>query len=222
MKKTCEILLKYIPSNMKRQALANLLEVKPQYLSNILNDRKKVSDKFLDKFYKLFDVLDEDTEQIKKYETFRKIPKNIREEIIEIKKEFTVFETIYLENKGTLSDDNFIISNDAEIMTIKKGIIYKQITKGDFFITVDTDKYTPFFKNDILIFKNLDFSLEANNKYCLVKYKSKIDLFYIKIIDNKIVLNSLCLNNDNYILNNKKNLHIYGYVCCSISGGQYE
>ncbi len=222
MNKTSDILLKYIPSNMKRKTLAEILEVKPQYLSNVLNDSKKASNVFLNKFYSLFNVSDEDIDKIEKYEVFRKVPKDIRNEVLEIKKGFTNFETIYLENMGILTDDEFLISNDAEIMSIKKGILYEQMMKGDFFITVNTDRYSPFFKEDILIFKKISLNIEANGKYCLVKYKNKIDMYLIKIIDKKIVLNSLVKNGKNYILTRNKDLKIYGYVYSSIVRRVYE
>ncbi len=221
MKTTASILVKYIPKNMKRKTLAEILEVKPQYLSNILNNKRKASKNFLNKFYILFNVSSEDIENIKKYESFNNIPENIREEFIKLKEGFVNFETIYLENKGSLTDEKFLTSHDSEIINLKNGIIYKQIMEGDFFITVNTDKYSPFFKEDVLILKKIDLNIEANNKYCLIKYKGIIDLYLVKIIDKKIILNSLRKDKENYIINKSKDLKIYGYVFSSIMRRKY-
>ena len=65
MRKTGEILNNYIPKKTTQKDLSNVLGCVPQYLSNVLNDKKSPSKKFLTKMYSIFNVSDEDKKAIK-------------------------------------------------------------------------------------------------------------------------------------------------------------
>ena len=77
MESTGEILEKYIRRKISQVELSKLIGVSPQYISNIINDLKGPSENFLNKFYIIFDVTDEDKKKISEYEELRKLPKKI-------------------------------------------------------------------------------------------------------------------------------------------------
>ena len=56
MRKTGEILEEYLRKKMSQVDLAKIIEVSPQYINNIIKNKKSPSEKFLEKFYKIFDV----------------------------------------------------------------------------------------------------------------------------------------------------------------------
>ena len=87
MESTGEILEKYIRRKISQVELSKLIGVSPQYISNIINDLKGPSENFLNKFYIIFDVTDEDKKKISEYEELRKLPKKIQEEITLFRKD---------------------------------------------------------------------------------------------------------------------------------------
>ena len=82
MEKTGNILKKYMKYGMTQIELGKIIEVTPQYINNIINNIKGPSENFLEKFYEIFDVSEEDKNKIKEYEEFRKLPEKYKKEIL--------------------------------------------------------------------------------------------------------------------------------------------
>ena len=71
MKTTGNILKQYIKGKIKRDDFSKLLGISPQYLSNILSDKKKPSSKLLYKLIISLGITSEDEKNIRKYEELR-------------------------------------------------------------------------------------------------------------------------------------------------------
>lgn len=71
METTGSILKSYMKNRIKRDDYAKLLGITPQYLSNILNDKRKASSKLLEKLIVSMNVTEDDQNKIKEYETSR-------------------------------------------------------------------------------------------------------------------------------------------------------
>ncbi len=114
MKKTGEILDKYMSLKMSQTDLAEIIDVSPQYINGIINGAKRPSDSFLDKFYKIFDVTLEDKHLIQEYEEFRRLPEKFQIEIMKLRNE----------------KKDFIINNGVQIYNIE---VYGNIEKNGLF-----------------------------------------------------------------------------------------
>lgn len=180
METTGTILKKYMKNRIKRDDYAKLLGITPQYLSNILNDKKKASSKLLEKLITSMDIKEEDRNKIKEYETSRQklqeydiiIKKNMKEGLKSYGKD-----KIY--SKGgklidTLTNLSLFVELDYDIFDFKKGdiLIFTEYTNQEF-------------KDSICI---------CNEKLCKVK---KVDKSYIVESDEVRILKKLSIE---YIL----------------------
>ena len=121
METTGEILEKYIRRKISQVELSKLIGVSPQYISNIINDLKGPSENFLDKFYKIFDVSDEDKKKISEYEELRRLPKKIQEEI-------TLFrqDEIIQEKKHKLPVSNIVLDGEILVHNYQISLLLKK------------------------------------------------------------------------------------------------
>ena len=206
MKSTGEILEKYIRRKISQVELSKLIGVSPQYISNIINDLKGPSENFLDKFYKIFDVSDEDKRKISEYEELRKLPKKIQEEITLFRKDETVQEKSHKLPISNIVLDGEILPNDEIYFFNEKEIQIFPKFEGDdedlFSIIVKSDNYEPKFHHlDTLIFskqKKINFE-ELHKKYCLVEYENKKYIKNVEYIEDTIILKALNEKEDTMI-----------------------
>lgn len=221
MKTTGQILVKYIPKKTSRQDFANILGVVPQYLSNILNDKKSPSKKFLSKIYECLSVSDEDKRAVENYEIFRKTPKIFQSELLElralVKSNFNKYETVPINYMGIFKDDGFFQDkNDIEMIISNTGYIFEFIEDGTFFVRIDSDNYEPFKKRELVFFEPyLEFiKRDINDKYCMVEYKNKKDIYIVNKIDKYLILKAINKNSKSYVLTKKedKNVKILGVL----------
>ena len=112
MESTGEILEKYIRRKISQVELSKLIGVSPQYISNIINDLKGPSENFLNKFYIIFDVTDEDKKKISEYEELRKLPKKIQEEITLFRKDEIIQEKSKKFSESSVTLDGELLSNN--------------------------------------------------------------------------------------------------------------
>ena len=204
MEKTGEILEKYIRKEMSQVELSELMDVSPQYISNIVNNLKKPSEKFLKKFYNIFEVSEEDKEKIEEYEEFRKMPEKIREEVMLYRKrnksqdtkiDFNLKEVIL---RGEVDENDNMTTYEK-----KERLFFSQFETDEekelFGIVLKSNKYFPQFQeNDILIFeKYRRADLKTLHKQeCLIEYKDKKLLKSAEYINNVIIFKSYCRNDD--------------------------
>ncbi|WP_068268502.1 helix-turn-helix domain-containing protein [Caviibacter abscessus] len=220
MKTTGQILVKYIPKKTPRQDLANILGVVPQYLSNILNDKKSPSKKFLSKIYECLSVSNEDKKAIENYEIFRKTPKQFQSELLElrslVKSNFNKYETVPINYMGIFKDSGFLQSkNDIEMIISNTGYIFEFIEEGTFFVRIDSDNYEPFKNRELVFFEPYsEFIGEINDKYCMVEYKNKKEIYIVNKIDKHLILKAVNKNAKSYVLtkNDNKNVKILGIL----------
>jgi len=157
METTGEILEKYIRRKISQVELSKLIGVSPQYISNIINDLKGPSENFLDKFYKIFDVSDEDKKKISEYEELRRLPKKIQEEITLFRQDEIIQEKKHKLPVSNIVLDGEILPNDEIYFFNEKEIQIFPKFEGDdedlFSIIVKSDNYEPKFHHlDTLIF----------------------------------------------------------------------
>ena len=195
MRKTGEILEEYLRKKMSQVDLAKIIEVSPQYINNIIKNLKSPSENFLEKFYKIFDVSEEDKAEIREYEEFRKLPKKFQEEISALKKSN--------ENDGNISKieevqrvtllgkfDNsgfFRYAENNESVSLPKVEINNEL----FAVKTEYIDYIPeFYINDTLIFEKITRNSNLHGKICLTEYNGKIEIKKVEYIDEVIVLKS--------------------------------
>ena len=221
MRKTGEILNNYIPKKTTQKDLSNVLGCVPQYLSNVLNDKKSPSKKFLTKIYSIFNVSDEDKKATENYENFRRLPQLVQTEITElralIKSNFNKYETVPINYMGIFEDNGFREdTNDIEMIISNTGYIFEFIEEGTFFVRIDSSIYE-LFKNRELVFFEPYIEYVKNDiesKYCMIEYKNKKDIFFVSTIDKYTILKSVNKNGKSYVLNkkNKKDIKILGIL----------
>lgn len=197
MRKTGEILEEYLRKKMSQVDLAKIIEVSPQYINNIIKNLKSPSENFLEKFYKIFDVSEEDRAEIKEYEEFRKLPKKFQEEISALKKSN--------ENDGNVSKNEgtqkisllgkFDNSGFFRYSENNESVFLPKIETNNELFAVKTEyiDYIPdFYINDTLIFekKNITRNSDLHGKICLTECNGKIEIKKVEYIDEVIVLKS--------------------------------
>ncbi|MDU4652656.1 helix-turn-helix domain-containing protein [Sneathia sanguinegens] len=165
MQTTGNILKKYIKKKIKRDDLAKLLGISPQYLSNIMNDKRKASKNLLNKLIISLGIEGEDREQLKAYEKERLKAKNYEL----IKKILT--------KEGLKSDG-------SEKIYSRGGNLFNTLTNLSLFVNIDFDIFD-FVKGDILAFKKYT-NENLNNSYCLIADK----LYKVKQVNDSYILES--------------------------------
>lgn len=212
VKKTGDIIQEYISNKISQVKLAELLEVSPQYLNNILNNKKSPSKNFLDKLYSIFKFSEQDIFLINEYEVFRKLPKNYQEEIINYRKS-KIKDISVLLYKGDAIDNEINIFNEEIIINIINGNNIFDIKDNDFYIKISSDNYSDISKGSIIFFNNVDKEIKIEwNKIYLIEINNKYDLYYILEHSSKWTIIPLNKTKDIKIINGnkKKNLKIIG------------
>ena len=120
MKTTGNILKQYIKGKIKRDDFSKLLGISPQYLSNILSDKKKPSSKLLYKLIISLGITSEDEKNIRKYEELR--TKKVYYNII---------------NKKMTKEG--LKGNEKERIYSNRGKIFGTLTDLSLFITLEYD-----------------------------------------------------------------------------------
>ncbi len=219
---TGEILEKYIRRKMSQVELSQLMDVSPQYISNIINDLKGPSEKFIRKFYNIFDVDEEDKKGISDYEEFRRLPKNIQEELL-------LFRGSIVKEEDTpiLETDKVILQGEiignGKIFPYEKPM-YKYFPKisdekGEnlFSLLIRCGDYFPdFHEEDLLIlekWEKLDFQI-LDGVRCLIEYEGRKIIAYVRYINETIVIRSLEQGEETLLFTRDKyfNLKIHGIV----------
>ncbi|WP_319371991.1 S24 family peptidase [uncultured Ilyobacter sp.] len=94
MKTTGEIVKKYRElKNISMEEMGNSLDVSASFINALEKNRKKPSEKFLERFYKEFFISEEDKNIIENYENIRKTPEPILEQLKELEKEVKKLKT---------------------------------------------------------------------------------------------------------------------------------
>jgi len=180
MKTTGNILKQYIKGKIKRDDFSKLLGISPQYLSNILSDKKKPSSKLLYKLIISLGITSEDEKNIRKYEELR--TKKVYYNII---------------NKKMTKEG--LKGNEKERIYSNRGKIFGALTDLSLFITLEYDLFN-FKKGDILVFKKYE-DEEIKETYIIYDNKiaklRKVDKSYILETDELKILQNISIE---YIL----------------------
>ena len=180
MKTTGNILKQYIKGKIKRDDFSKLLGISPQYLSNILSDKKKPSSKLLYKLIISLGITSEDEKNIRKYEELR--TKKVYYNII---------------NKKMTKEG--LKGNEKERIYSNRRKIFGALTDLSLFITLEYDLFN-FKKGDILVFKKYE-DEEIKETYIIYDNKiaklRKVDKSYILETDELKILQNISIE---YIL----------------------
>lgn len=180
MKTTGNILKQYIKGKIKRDDFSKLLGISPQYLSNILSDKKKPSSKLLYKLIISLGITSEDEKNIRKYEELR--TKKVYYNII---------------NKKMTKEG--LKGNEKERIYSNRGKIFGALTDLSLFITLEYDLFN-FKKGDVLVFKKYE-DEEIKETYIIYDNKiaklRKVDKSYILETDELKILQNISIE---YIL----------------------
>lgn len=197
MRSTGEIILIYLKKNsISQHLIAELIGVTPQYISNVVNNKKRPSKKMLKELIRILKISDTDLEYINNYEIYRRgylIENN--QESIKILGSFT--------NKGFVydfSNKNIVINNS--ICNIDKM----------FYVYISTNILMPkFYKGNMIFFREIK-NIKYNEKMYLIRYKNSVDIAYLEEISDKIIIRYIEEDKENYLLNKheQKSLDIIG------------
>lgn len=173
MEKISDILKKYFKKHKKKE-IANILGVSAQYLSAILNDKKKPSRKILEKLYVLFNMKEQDIviiEQNLKMTISDEMKKRL--EITDFEKEYDKINILNL--KGSKLEFLFLkekalkeFFENASFYYIKDNVLY-------FFKEYEGEKL----QNDLCIYV-------LNKKRCISKLRQLKK--HVIIDENEVVL----------------------------------
>lgn len=191
MEKTGTILKKYMKYGMTQIELGRMIEVTPQYINNIMNNIKGPSENFLEKFYDIFDVSEDDKKKIREYEEFRRLPEKYRKELL-----FFRGEGLQIEKSEVIVFGSFNPNGIFEYQEKEEKIYFPKLSINEekfFGVKLYCTNYIPDYLNgDILLFsriseKNVDYD-RFHRKVCLIKHKTDILLMKIRYIDKILVL----------------------------------
>ncbi len=191
MEKTGTILKKYMKYGMTQIELGRRIEVTPQYINNIMNNIKGPSENFLEKFYDIFDVSEDDKKKIKEYEEFRRLPEKYRKELL-----FFRGEGLHIEKSEVSVLGSFNSNGVFQYQEKEEKFYFPKLSRNEeeiFSVKLYCTNYIPDYLNgDILLFRrisegNIDYD-SFHKKVCLIKYKTDISLMKIRYIDKILVL----------------------------------
>ena len=200
MSNTGEILEKYLKGRMSMTDLAGLLGITPQYISSVLNNTKRPSKNFLEKFYMIFDVTGEDKEAVDNYEEFRRLPENFQKEYLKLKEK---------NSKTTPKGSGIVKFPLRAIVESGLGLLNElekeeyisipereYISENSFFVRIYGSELEPEFINKDIVLIDTESCGDLylmNNKICVWQYNN--DLFLRKIEYFKEVVILRCINN---------------------------
>ena len=200
MLNTGEILEKYMKGRMSMTDLAGLLGITPQYISSVLNNTKRPSKNFLEKFYMIFDVTEEDKEAIDNYEEFRRLPENFQKEYLKLKEKNSKntpkgsgiskfpLRAIVESGLGLLNE-----LEKEEYISIPET---EYVSESSFFIKVYGNEMEPEFINKDMLLVDPESCGDLylmNNKICVLKHNEELFLRRIEYFKEVVILR--CINN---------------------------
>ena len=200
MLNTGEILEKYLKGRMSMTDLAGLLGITPQYISSVLNNTKRPSKNFLEKFYMIFDVTEEDKEVIDNYEEFRRLPENFQKEYLKLKEKNSKntpkgsgiskfpLRAIVESGLGLLNE-----LEKEEYISIPET---EYVSESSFFIKVYGNEMEPEFINKDMLLVDPESCGDLylmNNKICVLKHNEELFLRRIEYFKEVVILR--CINN---------------------------
>lgn len=197
MERTGDILNKYLKEkNISQIELAKKLDVTPQYINNILNNLKGPSNKFLEKFYTIFNVNEKDKEMIEDNENFKKIPEKYKLELKNLRESaekninYSQFSKVVLQ--GTLYEEGYLKDSEKleEILFLK---LDKESNKY-FAIKIHNNDYEPIYhEEDLLIFENIDIinGEKLENDTFIYKYKGIVKIGKYEYVEKKLILKGI-------------------------------
>ena len=221
MLNTGEILEKYLKGRMSMTDLAGLLGITPQYISSVLNNTKRPSKNFLEKFYMIFDVMEEDKENIENYEEFRRLPENFQKEYLKLKEK---------NSKNTPKGSGILKFPLKAIVESGLGLLNElekeeyisipetdSVSENSFFIKIYGNELEPEFINKDMLLMDPESCGELylmNNKICVLKHNNELFLRRVEYFKEVVILR--CINNKlNPIVitgKNKKKIQCTGRV----------
>ena len=200
MLNTGEILEKYLKGRMSMTDLAGLLGITPQYISSVLNNTKRPSKNFLEKFYMIFDVMEEDKENIENYEEFRRLPENFQKEYLKLKEK---------NSKNTPKGSGILKFPLKAIVESGLGLLNElekeeyisipetdSVSENSFFIKVYGNELEPELINKDMLLMDPESCGELylmNNKICVLKHNNELFLRRVEYFKEVVILR--CINN---------------------------
>ena len=200
MLNTGEILEKYLKGRMSMTDLAGLLGITPQYISSVLNNTKRPSKNFLEKFYMIFDVMEEDKENIENYEEFRRLPENFQKEYLKLKEK---------NSKNTPKGSGILKFPLKAIVESGLGLLNElekeeyisipetdSVSENSFFIKIYGNELEPEFINKDMLLMDPESCGELylmNNKICVLKHNNELFLRRVEYFKGVVILR--CINN---------------------------
>lgn len=141
MRTTGEIIKSYMYKKYKRDDMAEALGITPQYLSNLLSNKKNASKKLLSKLITFLDIVESDVLEIYNYERSKKKEKTI--------------------NLKTYS------YSENGIATLSKNLFLNELFEKEYIFIVLKEDFLDYKEKDILVFKKYE-NEDINNKYILL------------------------------------------------------
>ena len=200
MLNTGEILEKYLKGRMSMTDLAGLLGITPQYISSVLNNTKRPSKNFLEKFYMIFDVMEEDKENIENYEEFRRLPEHFQKEYLKLKEK---------NSKNTPKGSGILKFPLKAIVESGLGLLNElekeeyisipetdSVSENSFFIKIYGNELEPEFINKDMLLMDPESCGELylmNNKICVLKHNNELFLRRVEYFKEVVILR--CINN---------------------------
>lgn len=157
---TGEIIKKYKSKKYKRDELASLLGISPQYLSNLISNKKNPSKKLINEIIDILEISADDADQIYKNEKEKK--KNLKS--INLK-------TYTYSSKG--------------LSKLNKEMFLNNLLEKDYIFISLKEDFLEFKQDDILVFKKYD-KEEIHNKYIIVKN----EIYYCRKVSKNYILES--------------------------------
>lgn len=200
MSNTGEILEKYLKGRMSMTDLAGLLGITPQYISSVLNNTKRPSKNFLEKFYMIFDVTEEDMEAVDNYEEFRRLPENFQKEYLKLKeknsKAVPKGSGIVKFPLKAIVESGLGLLNELEKEEYISISGTERVSEDSFFVKIYGSELEPEFINKDLLLLDPESCGDLylmNNKVCVFKYNDELFLRKIEYFKEVIILR--CINN---------------------------
>jgi SOS-response transcriptional repressor LexA len=200
MLNTGEILEKYLKGRMSMTDLAGLLGITPQYISSVLNNTKRPSKNFLEKFYMIFDVTMEDKETVENYEEFRRLPEGFQKEYLKLKeknsKNLPKGTSIVKIPLKAIVESGLGLLNELEKEEYISIPESEFISENGFFIRIYGSELEPEFINKDMVYLDPESCGDLylmNNKICVLKYNDELFLRKVEYFKEVVILR--CINN---------------------------
>lgn len=178
------ILKKYMDPTVPQASHSKKLDVTPQYVNNILNDKKKPSKKFLEKFYNIFGVSSEDKEKIRDILVSNKLPtgySSIVSDYREIKSQFE--DVVSIPVIGEIFGDIY----NSEITIFNSDLNQKSLLNSEY-------------QNNIYIHKFMD---DMENSFVI---KTEYEIYIFKTVNRENINSFFYKRKRNVVLFNENGI----------------